>query len=357
MKKWKRFLPLSLALSLTLLASCGSSDTGTSSNAGTTTNTPSSSSTTDDSGSSAGNGVVLPENDFSLDIEPLDFDFSDVKIGVVQLAEHSALDAATDGFVSVLVASGMPEENIEIQNAQGEQVNCSTIATKFVNDNKDLVLAVATPAAQAMAGATSSIPILATAVTDFQVAGLTASNISGVSDMGPIEAQIDLLLGLVPDASSIGILYCSSEDNSIMQADLAKTILQNRGVNPVVYTVAESSEVQQATQAAVNSVDGIYVPTDNLLAQTMATVVMIANPAGVPVIVGESGMVESGGLATIGVDYASLGRQTAAQALRILVDGDDVSEIPVEFSLESDWKPAYREDTFAELGLDIPAGF
>lgn len=342
MTKLKRFLPISLALSLALMTACSSStDTGTASSGST--------------GSTSGDSTSASEEREELEDITVDFDFSDTKIGIVQLAEHPALDAATEGFVDTLVRAGMSEDNIEIQNAQGEQTNCSTIATKFVNDQVDLVLAVATPAAQAMAGATTEIPILATAVTDFEVAGLTADNISGVSDMGPIEAQIDLIVDIAPEATSVGILYCSSEDNSIIQADIAKNYLQDLGLNPVIYTVAESSEVQSAATAAVGNVDAIYVPTDNLLAQTMATVALVANPAKVPVIAGESGMVDSGGLATIGVDYYSLGAQTAMQAVDIIANGVDISTIDVAFSQESDWAPHYNADLFAEFELEVPA--
>lgn len=340
MKNLKRLLPISLALSLALMTAC-SSDSG------------SSSSSTSGSGSSGttSSETATPKEET---IE-VDFDFSDTKIGVVQLAEHPALDSATEGFVNTLVAAGMPQGNIEVQNAQGEQVNCSTIATKFVNDQVDLVLAVATPAAQAMAGATKDIPILATAVTDFEAAGLTADNISGVSDMGPIEAQIDLIKEIVPDASSIGILYCSSEDNSIIQADIASTYLQEIGLNPVIYTVAETSEVQAAATAASNSVDAIYIPTDNLLAQTMPTVALVTNPAKIPVICGESGMVDSGGLATLGVDYYNLGKQTAMQAIQVLAEGVDIATIDVEFAKAEDLTPHFNADLFTEFELEVPA--
>ena len=167
------------------------------------------------------------------------------KIGVIQLTEHVALDAARDGFIDALVEAGFNRENIDVQNAQGEIPNCATIATKFVNDKVDLILAVATPAAQAAAPATTEIPILATAVTDFVSAGLVNSdevpggNVSGTSDMNPIEEQADLLVKLVPEAKTVGILYCSAEDNSILQAGLAKAAFEARGLTVNEYTAAD----------------------------------------------------------------------------------------------------------------------
>ncbi len=278
----------------------------------------------------------------------------DIKVGVVQYMEHTALDAACDGFVSALVEAGIPEENIEIQNAQGEQTNCATIATKFVNDQVDLILAIATPAAQAAAQATSEIPILATAVTDYESAGLTSDNISGTSDMNPVADQIALLLEIVPDAETVGVMYCSSEDNSILQAELATEALEAAGVEVIEFTVADTNEVQQVAQSTVGKVDAIYIPTDNLFAQTMATVSMVTEDAGIPVICGEGGMVEEGGLASYGLDYTKLGAQTGAQAIRILIDGEDIATMEVEFSPESDLEAFANEEMFAALGLEIP---
>lgn len=204
------------------------------------------------------------------------------KIGVIQLTEHVALDAARDGFIDALVEAGFNRENIDVQNAQGEIPNCATIATKFVNDKVDLILAVATPAAQAAAQATTEIPILATAVTDFVSAGLVNSdevpggNVSGTSDMNPIEEQADLLVKLVPEAKTVGILYCSAEDNSILQAGLAKAAFEARGLTVNEYTAADVNEIQPVTTKAVGEVDALYVPTDNLFAENMPTAALVA---------------------------------------------------------------------------------
>ncbi len=177
-------------------------------------------------------------------------DAAGFRIGIIQLTEHPALDAAREGFVDALVEAGFSKDNIDVQNAQGEISNCATIATKFVNDKVDLILAIATPAAQTAAQATTEIPILATAVTDFVEAGLVESNdapggnISGTSDMNPIEEQADLLVKLMPNAETVGILYCSAEDNSTLQARLARTALEKRGLTVTDYPVADVNEIQ-----------------------------------------------------------------------------------------------------------------
>lgn len=315
-------LALGATLALSMLAGCSSSDTD-------------SSNSDSDSDISGSNG--------------------DYKIGIVQYVEHVALDAATEGFIAELVANGIPESSIEVQNAQGEQANCATIATKFVNDQVDLILAVATPAAQASAQATSSIPILATAVTDFEVAGLTASNITGTSDMNPIAEQMNLLTKIVPDAETVGVMYCSSEDNSILQAEVAKAELEKLGIKAVEYTAADTNEIQQVVQSAVGKVDAIYIPTDNMFAQAIPTVIMVTEQAKIPVICGESGMVDAGGLATYGLNYEKLGAQTGAQAVKILKDGVDISSMAVEFSPEADLEITINEAMFESLGIEIPA--
>lgn len=274
-----------------------------------------------------------------------------IKIGIIQYAEHPALDATRDGFITEILASGIAPESIEVQNAQGEQPNCATIANKFANDKVDLILAIATPAAQAAAQATSSIPILATAVTDFEVAGLTSSNISGTSDMSPIAEQIELITKIVPDVETVGIMYCSSEDNSILQAEIAKEELDSLGIAYQTFTAADTNEVQQVVQSAVGKVDAIYIPTDNLFAQTMSTVSMITGSAKIPVICGDSGMA---GIATYAIDYEKLGMQTGEQAIRILLEGADISTMPVEFSPEESLKMSINEEMFELCGIEIP---
>ncbi len=285
---------------------------------------------------------------------------ADFHIGIVQLAEHPALDAAREGFIDALVEAGFSRDNIDVKNAQGESANCATIATKFVNDKVDLILAIATPAAQTAAQATTEIPILATAVTDFVEAGLVDSNeapggnISGTSDMNPIEEQADLLMKLVPDAKTVGILYCSAEDNSTLQARLARTAFEALDLTVTEYPVADVNEIQPVTTKAVGEVDALYVPTDNLFAENMPTAALVAEQAKIPVICGESGMVDSGGTATYGINYYNLGKMAAAQAVDILVNGKDVSIVPVGFAATADLEFAVNEENCKAIGLEIP---
>lgn len=286
---------------------------------------------------------------------------SRIKIGVVQLMEHSALDASYQGFVDGLSEAGYVDgENIVIdyQNAQGEQINCVTIAEKLVNDKDDLILAIATPAAQAVANITTTIPILITAVTDPASANLVKSNelpgtnVTGTSDLTPCEAQINLLKMLVPEAKTVGMLYCSSEQNSFFQIELAKKACDKLGLSYVDGTVSNSNEIAQVTQSLCGKVDAIYSPTDNMIAAGMALVAQVANENKIPTIVGESGMVEAGGLATYGINYYELGKQTAAMAVEILRDGKNPAEMPIQYLEKCDL--SFNQQTADTLGITIP---
>ncbi|MBQ9280748.1 MAG: ABC transporter substrate-binding protein [Treponema sp.] len=283
------------------------------------------------------------------------------KIGVIQLVEHVALDKSYQGFVDGLAEEGYVNgENIVIdyQNAQGEQANCVTIANKFVNDKDDLIFAIATPAAQAVANLTKKIPILVTAVTDPETAKLVKSNskpgtnVSGTSDLTPVKAQISLLKKIFPEAKKVGLLYCSSEANSIFQINLAKEACEAVGLEYIEGSVSNSNEIQQVTQSLVGKVDAFYVPTDNMLAAGMANVAMVANEAKLPVICGEDGMVVSGGLATYGINYYELGKLTAKQAVKILKEGANPADMPIEYLEKFDF--TYNKDTAAAIGVTIP---
>lgn len=283
------------------------------------------------------------------------------KIGVVQLVEHPALDAAYKGFVDGLKEAGYVDgQNIKLdyQNAQNEQANCQTIANKFVNDKSDLILAIATPAAQAVANATKDIPVLVTAVTDPAASKLVASNtapggnVTGTSDLTPVEQQIKLLKQILPNAKKIALLYCSSESNSKIQADLARKAAASVGLETVDATVSNSNEIQQVTQSVVSKVDAIYAPTDNMIASGMSTVAMVTQKAKLPVIVGESGMLSKGGLATYGINYYDLGKMTAAQAVKILKDGTKPAAMPIEYSKQVDL--TLNKDVAAKIGVTFP---
>lgn len=284
-------------------------------------------------------------------------------IGVNQLVKHAALDASYQGFVDALAEAGYKDgENIKIdyQNAQGDQPTASTIATKLVNDNNDLILAIATPAAQAVANITKDIPILVTAVTDPAASGLVASNeapggnVSGTSDLTPVKKQIELLTQLIPDAVNVAVLYCSSESNSKIQADIAIEEGTALGLNVFEATVSDSNEIQQVVQSLMGNVDVIYVPTDNIISDGMATVASVANGNGVPVIVGEEAMVDKGGLATYGIDYYKLGLLTGKQAVKIIEGKADTSTMAIEYIPDEECTLRINEDVAEQLGIVIP---
>ncbi len=283
-------------------------------------------------------------------------------IGIIQYMEHAALDASREGFIKALKDNGYVEgENLEIdvQNAQGDQSNLSTISDRFVSNKVNLVLAIATPAAQSIAGKTTNIPILATAITDFVSAKLVNSNevpggnVSGTTDMNPIKEQMDLLVKLVPDAKTVGVIYTSSEDNSILQAALAKEAIEKLGLKYVEATVTNSNDVQQATQSIVGQCDAIYLPTDNTLATAIPVVHGVTSQSKTPVICGESGMVDNGGLATLGINYYDLGYQTGLMAVKILKGEAKPETMPIESATGFDF--AINGTVAEEIGLKIPA--
>lgn len=284
------------------------------------------------------------------------------KIGVVQLVEHTALDAAYQGFVDGLKEAGYEDGknlSIDYQNAQGEQANCVTIAQKLVNDQNDLILAIATPAAQAVVNFTDTIPVLVTAVTDPASAKLVNSNelpgtnVSGTSDLNPVDAQVRLIKRILPDAKKIAFLFCSSEENSYFQVGLAKKTADEIGLEYVDATVSSSNEIQSVVESLVGKVDAIYTPTDNMIAAGMATVSMVSTPAGIPVFCGEAGMVDNGGFATYGLNYYELGNQTAAMAVDILENGKNPAEMPIQYLEKCDL--AINMEAAEEMGIEIPA--
>lgn len=285
-----------------------------------------------------------------------------VRIGVIQLVEHPALDASYKGFVDGLAAAGYVDgQNIKIdyQNAQGEQANCVTIAEKFVNDRDDLIFAIATPAAQAVANATTTIPVLVSSVTDPESAKLVAKNtapggnVTGTSDLTPCEAQMNLLKKLCPDAKTVGMLFCSSEQNSFFQVSLAKAACEKLGLKTIEGSVSNSNEIAQVVQSLCGKCDVIYSPTDNMIAAGMTTVAQVANENKIPTIVGEEGMVQSGGLATYGINYYELGKQTAKMAVEILKGEKTPAEMPVQYLSKCDL--SVNEETAKILGITIPA--
>ncbi|MBP6491970.1 MAG: ABC transporter substrate-binding protein [Clostridia bacterium] len=284
-----------------------------------------------------------------------------LNVGIVQYMDHVALDSARQGFVDALSDNGYVDGEkivIDLQNAQGDQSNLSTISDRFVSNNMDLVLAIATPATQAIAGKTTDIPILGTAVTDYVSARLVDSNeapggnVTGTTDMNPIEEQIDLLVQLVPEAKTVGLLYTSSEDNSILQAELAKKAIEAKGLKTVEVTVTNSNDVQQATQSIVSQCDAIYIPTDNVFASAMPVVHGVTSESKTPVICGESGMVNTGGLATLGINYYDLGYQTGLMGVKILKGEAEPATMAIESATGFDF--VINGTVAEEIGLTIP---
>ncbi|MBO8129014.1 MAG: ABC transporter substrate-binding protein [Peptococcaceae bacterium] len=283
-----------------------------------------------------------------------------VKLGIIQIVEHPALDAARQGFLDVLAENGYKDgENLEVdfRNAQNEQATLQAIADKFANDPKDLILAIATPSAQAAADKTSDIPILITAVTDPVAAKLVKSmekpgtNVTGTTDMNPIKEQLELITKIVPDAKKIGVIYNSSEVNSQVQVNICKEVAPELGLEIVEAPITASSEVMQGAQSLVGKVDAIYIPTDNTVVSACASVIKVGEENQIPVFAGEGNTVKSGAIATLGIDYYKLGRQTGEMALRVL-DGANPAEMPIES--QKDLKLTINPAAAERMGVTIP---
>lgn len=286
---------------------------------------------------------------------------SEVKIGAIQFAQHPALDKAYEGFRDTLVEAGVKEDNIDFQNASGDGSNCTTIVEKFVNDSDDLIYAIATDALQAAANKTTDIPIVGAAVTDFETAGVVKSNekpetnVTGASDLNPVQGQMELLQTLIPDAKKIAIFYCSDEANSIYQGEIALKAAKDLGLDASVVTVSsDSSAIQQVTQSMIGKYDAIYIPTDNLLASNMATVAQVTNENKLPVIVGEESMCQNGGLATLSLDYYTVGQNAGKQALAILKGEAKAEETPISFVEAKDCQYFVNQKVAKQLGIEIP---
>lgn len=278
-------------------------------------------------------------------------------IGIVQLVEHDALDAANRGITDALKERGVTME-IDRQNAQADQSNLRNIAQRFVSHNYPLIFAIATPAAQTVANATSTTPIVATAVTDFAVAKLVkdnakpGTNVTGSSDMNPIAAQTELLLKLVPNAKTVGTIYNSSEINSQLQIDILRKELEKHGVALAEATISSVNDIQQAAQSLVGKVDVMYVPTDNVVASSMPTLYRVTQAAKLAVVAGEAGMVRSGATATVAVDYYNLGKIAGNMGADILEGKAKPQDMPIRYQTE--FNMVLNEPIVKELGLTVP---
>jgi putative ABC transport system substrate-binding protein len=283
-------------------------------------------------------------------------------IGICQYIEHEALDAATKGFKDALIEK-LGEDKVEFdeQNAQGEATNCSTICNGFVTSNVDLILGNATSALQAATQATADIPILGTSITDYATAlsiqdwtGKTGTNVSGTSDLAPIDQQEDMIVELYPNVKQVGILYCSSEPNSAYQSDLMKKALEEDNIAYKEYTAADSNEIQSVTTTACNECDVLYVPTDNVMASSAETIKNVVIPAGIPLIAGEAGICAAG-VATLSIDYYSLGYKTGEMAYEILVNKTKPGDMEIEFA--DSFTKMYNEENCKALNLTVPEGY
>ena len=279
-------------------------------------------------------------------------------VGIVQIVEHAALDVASKGFVDGMAAKGYKEgENVtyDRQNAQADQSNLHTIAQHFINKKVDLICAVATPAAQVVANATQDIPIVATAVTDYEAAKLIKSNakpetnVTGTSDMNLVEAQLDLILKLVPTTKTVGVIYNSSEINSQVQVDLLKGFAKDRKVEIKEATVNNVNDIQQAARSLIGNVEAIYVPTDNVLASAMPALAMVTEEAKLPVV---SGWDDANGIATIAIDYYKLGVQTGEMAADVLSGKAKPQDMPIQ--TQNEFTVIVNEANAKKIGLTIP---
>lgn len=337
MKLGKKIISvLAVAAMMTALAACGNGDGG-SSNGG------SSASNTGSSASSGGDNKVY-------------------HVGICQLLEHEALDSATKGFQDALTEK-LGEGNVEfdLQNAQGEATNCSTICNGFVTSNVDLIMANATGALQAAVSATNSIPVLGTSITDYATAlnlsdwqGHTGTNVSGTSDLAPIDQQEDMILEILPDVKTVGIAYCSSEPNSSYQAGLMKKALEEDNIAYKEYTAADSNEIQSVITTACDECDALYVPTDNTMASSVETIKNVVVPAGVPLFAGEAGLCAAG-IATLSISYYDIGKITGEMAYEILVNGKDAGTMDIQTA--PNVTKLYNKEICETLNITVPEGY
>ncbi len=284
-------------------------------------------------------------------------------IGICQLVQHVALDSATKGFRDAIVEKlGEDAVTFNEQNAAGDSAQCTTICTGFVSDGVDLILANATPALQAAASSTTDIPVLGTSITEYGVAlsidnfnGTVGGNISGTSDLAPLDQQAKMVEELFPDAKNVGIVYCSAEANSVYQADTVKATLEADGLSVKVYTFADSNDVASVTQSACDENDVLYIPTDNTAASCTEAINNVALPAKTPIVAGEEGIAKGCAVATLSIDYYELGKTTGEMAVRILTGEEEISVMPIEYYKNPVKK--YNADICDKLGIKIPDGY
>lgn len=339
----KKAVSLMMAAALTMgLAACGSS--ASTDTAASTADTAASSSEAAADSTAAADGKVY-------------------NVGICQLVQHEALDAATQGFKDALTEK-LGEGNVKFdeQNASGDSANCATIVNGFVSNNVDLILANATAPLQAAAQATADIPVLGTSVTDYATAldisgwtGTVGNNISGTSDLAPLDQQAAMIQELFPDAKNVGLLYCSAEPNSVYQCDVIEGYLTEEGYTVARYAFTDTNDVTSVAQTAADNSDVIYIPTDNTAASNTEAIANVVIPAKVPVVAGEEGICNGCGVATLSISYYDLGYATGEMAAKILAEGADVSTMPVEYAPNVTKK--YNAANCEALGITPPADY
>ncbi len=282
-------------------------------------------------------------------------------IGILQFIQHAALDAATKGFQDALTEKLGDRVTFDVQNASGEVSNCAIIATSLVSENCDLYLGNATPALQALANATFDKPILGTSITDYATAldidswnGTTGYNVSGTSDLAPLDRQAEMIKELFPEAKTVGLLYCSAEANSVYQVVTIRGYLEALGLACTDYSFADSNDLASVVQTATEC-DVLYIPTDNTCASYVETIANVVLPSKVPVVAGEEGICKGCGVATLSIDYYDLGYATGLMALDILQNGTDTATLPIAYA--PNVTKEYNAAIASELGVEVPADY
>ena len=282
-------------------------------------------------------------------------------VGICQLVEHAALDAATQGFEDALTAEFGENVTFDFQNAQNDSATCATIANGFVSAGVDLIMANATPALQAAQAATNQIPILGTSVTEYGVAlglsdftGVVGGNVSGTSDLAPLDQQAEMITEWLPEAKKVGLLYCSAEANSQYQVDEVQKALEEKGVTATQYAFSDSNDLASVCQKAADENDAVYVPTDNTCAANTGIIDGICRPAKKPVFAGEEGICSGCGVATLSISYYDLGYTTGEMAVKVLTGEADISTMPVEYTTVT---KKYNKTICDDLGLTVPEGY
>lgn len=344
----KKILALLLALVMVLsLAACASTTPATDTTAASDTETPAAE-------------TPVSETPVSTEETPA-ADGKTYTVGVCQLVQHEALDAATQGFVDALTEALGDAVTIDVQNASGDSVNCGTIVNGFVSKGVDLIMANATPALTAAVSATADIPVLGTSITAYGVAldiedfnGTVGGNVSGTSDLADLQAQAQMILDWFPETKTVGLLFCSAEPNSRYQIDEVRKVLEEKGITCEEFAFTDSNDVSSVTQKAADSCDVVYIPTDNTAAANTEAIANVLIPAGVPAICGEEGLCRGCGVATLSISYYDLGVTTGKMAAKILTGEANISEMPIEYTNAT---PKYNASVCEQLGITPLDGY